>query len=237
MRFKRKMFFTLILFLMIFSISFVNANELTQGTNTGDGSTLSASIDDSLDDIRLDSVNISTSSKLDLSGDVQNTDEIDYCLTNEFQILRANNDEQILGAGTPYVDNTTFANGGTAQQVIERIRDLSNQYGDSGGAILYLNGQTFSGGGTLQADYQILTIKNVKVIGGSVDNPTKMATFTNQGLVFNFRGRSADWGTKFYANSGYNLVNVSFYYLNAEYTFLQFAGGGSLTDCVVDHCQ
>ena len=179
---------------MIFSISFVNANELTQGTNTGDGSMLSASIDDSLDDIRLDSVNISTSSKLDLSGDVQNTDEIDNCLTNEFQILRANNDEQILGAGTPYVDDTTFANGGTAQQVINRIRDLSNQYGDSGGAILYLNGQTFTDGGTLSANrYEIITIKNVKVIGGSVDNPTNIATFTASDLVFNFRVQSSEF--------------------------------------------
>ena len=64
-----------------------------------------------------------------------------------------------------------------------------------------------------------------------------MATFTASDLVFNFRGQSSDWGTKFYPDSGCNLLNVSFYYINAKNKFLQFAGGGSVTDCVVDHCQ
>ena len=288
MRLKRSLFFTLILFFMIFSVSFVSASDIpTNDINTNTLSTISENnmaIENSNDitvELNEDS---STSSQADETqftdetknneSEFQSTDETenvkneapilgasddgylacenqilaaadDGCLDDENQILSADNN-QILRAGTPYIDNETFYNGctATAQDVINTIRDLSSRYGDSSGAVLYLNGNTFSGRGELQAgDGQIIEIKNVKVIGGTVNDPTRMATFTtadqwsSEGIALNFRGRSSDWGTQFYSNSGYSLTNVSFYYLDSQCKLFQFAGGGTLTDCVIDHCQ
>ena len=60
MRIKRTLFFSLILFLIIFSISFASADELTTTDNTNELSELSVSndisIDESLNDVNLDSI-------------------------------------------------------------------------------------------------------------------------------------------------------------------------------------
>ena len=121
MRLKRDLFFTLILFLIIFSISFVSASELTYDTNTDELTTLSVSdvnsidedlndvkldsveensndelihsVDDNLDESELNSIDDTSSPSLDLEDDEQDIDEIESndCLTlnDKAQLLRA----------------------------------------------------------------------------------------------------------------------------------------------------
>ena len=111
MRNKRHLFFILILFLIISSVSFVCASEnVTHNGNTKEIATLSFS-DDSADedvtDVHLDSVKKSSNSALGLAGDAQNTNDTgnDSCLTDKSQILRASNDGRIDEKGILTVKN------------------------------------------------------------------------------------------------------------------------------------
>ena len=231
MHFKRYLFFTLILFLIVFSMSFVSANEnSTNDQQVSELMTLSISDDINYDDnVKFDSVNASLKATLDQVYDAQNTDEIEseVCLTNEAQLLRASNDEPVLGAAVENMDS------GTAQEVVNKILEMSN----NGGGTLYLNGGTYTGSGTLQAArYSHPEISNVRVIGGSQSDPTQMAIFTDGGPVLKFRGTPRDWGTKFYSDSGYIVRNLTFQYLKANNKFIEF-DGGSLIDTVIDHCE
>ena len=235
---RRKLFFILMLVLIILTTSFVAAADNVT-SEVGDDTMLSVSDDVVVEENdEHNSVEKSSGSVLGLAKDVQSDkNESEKNLTkNDAQVLGVSNN-QLLSAPSPYIDDSTFPNGGTAQQVINRIKQLSDTYKNTGGAILYLNGKTYSGNGELKSpDHQIFEIKNVKVIGGTRQDPTKMATFTSDAISLNFRGGSSDWGTKFYPDSGWNLKNVSFYYLDSKCKLFQFAGG-SLTDCVIDHCQ
>uniref|UniRef100_UPI003869D974 DUF11 domain-containing protein n=1 Tax=Methanobrevibacter sp. TaxID=66852 RepID=UPI003869D974 len=272
MRNKRHLFFILILFLIISSVSFVCASEnVTHNGNTKEIATLSFS-DDSADedvtDVHLDSVNKSSNSALGLAGDAQNTNDTgnDSCLTDKSQLLRASNDgridekgiltvknaqllgvpnnQPVLGAA-PYEDSTTFANGGTAQQVINRIKELSDVYGDSGGAILYLNGKTYTGTGTIQCYYpgQYIYIKNVHVIGGTKAKPDMMATFTSDmwgNPVLNFKAQKnsseGSGHSDYFSTSGVRLEDITFEYLNSTQKLFEF-DGGSLTRVVINECE
>ena len=139
MRNKRHLFFILILFLIISSVSFVCASEnVTHNGNTKEIATLSFS-DDSADedvtDVQLDSVKKSSNSALGLAGDAQNTNDTgnDSCLTDKSQILRASNDERILGAPV------NVMSGGSSQDIMDAI----DAFKDSGGTI-YLNNMTYN---------------------------------------------------------------------------------------------
>ena len=171
MRFKRYMFLTLILFLTIFSISFVGATEnVTYNQNTGEQSTLSMSDVDPIDgnlNTNVDSVDEADDDSLGkASEDTIDEIEIDGCLTddNGTQLLRSSNDleiknveiigaedgVEILGASNdePVLgDNQYLYNDGTAQDVMDAIVRCS----ESNGGTVYLNGHTFSGGVTLTA--------------------------------------------------------------------------------------
>ena len=139
MRNKRSLFFILILFLILFSTSFVSASENLTHDNTNE---MMLSVDDSDTieneklNINLDSVSQSSVSTPDQVDDAQNTDEIENesCLTysEKAPILGASNDEPILGA-----DQNLY--GGTARQVMDAIIACSN----SGGGTVYLNGGTY----------------------------------------------------------------------------------------------
>lgn len=267
MRLKRSLFFTLILFFMIFSVSFVNASDTsTNDLDTNESMILSTVPEENILAENTDIISNEDSSSIGQTDESQNTGETennenalilrasnDEFLTDETQALAAVNDEtlflgvddnQILRAGTPHIDNYTFAADSTASNLINRIKALSDQYGDSGGAILYLNGHYFSGNANLNAPAGgFITIKNVKVVGGTVSNPNLMARFDgSSGYILNFNGygqrilEASGWKIGYYSTSGVNLINVTFENLNSSTKLLGFAGGGTLDGCVVNNC-
>uniref|UniRef100_UPI00386342BD Cna B-type domain-containing protein n=1 Tax=Methanobrevibacter sp. TaxID=66852 RepID=UPI00386342BD len=96
MRFKRCIFLTLMLFLTIFSISFVAASEnVTYDQNTGELNTLSMSdvtpIEGASNTLTVDSVDETG----DYSLDTASEDEIEIDSNNENKLLRASNDVEI----------------------------------------------------------------------------------------------------------------------------------------------
>ena len=124
MRIERKLFFTLILFLIIFSISFVSASEnLTCDSNTGELTTLSVcddtsieydltkiksdsiesnsndgimnSVDENLNESKLNSIEGSSNPQLDQGNDEQDIDEIE---SND--CLTLNDKAQLLRASS-----------------------------------------------------------------------------------------------------------------------------------------
>ncbi|MBR3155326.1 MAG: DUF11 domain-containing protein, partial [Methanobrevibacter sp.] len=107
MRFKRCMFLTLILFLTIFSISFVVASEnVTYDQNTGELNTLSMSdaspIRETSNTLAVDSIDEADYNSLGTDSEIDDEIEIDY--NNETNLLRSsndveiNNDDNIIGA-------------------------------------------------------------------------------------------------------------------------------------------
>ena len=233
MRDKRCLFFILILFLIIFSTSFVSASEdLAHGDTNGKImlSNDSVAIDnDKLSNVNLDSIDEAADSTLGLVDDAKNTNEIEnesrLTFNDKTPILGVSNDEPVLGAAVNL-------RGGTAQDVMDEIwRNRGT------GNIIYLNGGTYTGSGTLTANRNSHpVISDVTVIGGSEDNPEQMAVFTDGGPVLTFRGTPQNWGTRFYGDSGYEVRNVVFKHIKAEQKFIQFCSG-SVIDCVIDDCE
>ena len=179
MRFKREMFLTLILLLTIFSLSFASASEIgTYEQNTGE----------------LNSISISDIDPIDANlNNVNDIDEIetDDCLTNngtqllrssndekdeDLEMLRAGNDVDILGASNdePMLGDRE-PQGNTIQAVFEAIRLCS----EDGGGTVYLNNQTYTV--VWYPQPQVSSIRNVRVVGGTRNNPNLMSTFTTQG--------------------------------------------------------
>ena len=165
MRIKRYFGFSLILFIMIFSMSFVYANDnVTNDINSNDLSAVSAQADVNLnenlndeslnsvdtqvsDEIKSDSAKVSSTSK-DLADENIIADEIesdeiesDEKLTNNGKVptLRASSDEEILGAMDHVLE------GGSASDVMYWIQQISN----NGGGTLYLSGGTYTGQATM----------------------------------------------------------------------------------------
>jgi FKBP-type peptidyl-prolyl cis-trans isomerase len=151
MRIKRTLFFSLILFLIIFSISFASADELTTTDNTNELSELSVSndisIDENINDAKIDSVEnqkandvksnsseeLSSSDK-DLKDGALNTNEIesDECLED-------NNNGKVPTLQANKLGLDINMTGGSAQDVMNNIVRISR----SGGGTLYLNGGTY----------------------------------------------------------------------------------------------
>lgn len=248
MRNTKSLLFILILFLIIFSTSFVSASENLTHTDTN-GDTLSLSdqsaIDeDSLNDIKLDSIDQSSDSKLGLGNDAQNTNEIENesCLTYvRTPILGVSNDEPVLGTD----QHLNGYGDGSAQDVINAIVQCSN----SGGGTVYLYGRTYNGQATLTAgnnQYATMDITNVRVVGGDPNNPNRIATFNpgNDGTSLTFKGYSTGipgqntpWGSQrqgYYSTSGVNLRNVVFENLKCNQRMFNFASG-SLTNVVFNN--
>ena len=274
MRIKRTLLFSLILFLMIFSISFVSANENAVGdVDANELSTLSVSTDiqtdesinevvldsddnQGLEDVSSNSNEESSTSNLDLKDGTSNNDEIeddvslsnesdedssiesDECLTNNGKVptLRANP----LGA-----DHTL--NGGSAQAVMDMIQQISRE----GGGTLYLNGGTYQGSahariwtGNGYRDVgrnEVINISNVRVVGGNQTHPDQIAIFqpdsrTSTSLAFSGYGTWETNATRYYADSGINLTNVTFENLNCTGRFFSF-NSGNLTDCVFNNLE
>ena len=113
MRDKRSLFFSLILFLIIFSTSFVSASEnITHDDTKMTLSADSVAIDaDKLNSVDLDSIDESSDSALDQADDARNTNEIEnesrLTLNDKAPILGVSNDEAVLGATVPnYITDT-----------------------------------------------------------------------------------------------------------------------------------
>ena len=217
MKNTRSLLFILILFLILFSTSFVSANDNLTHTDTK-GDALSATdgsviVENSLNEINLDSIDQSSDSASDQVDDAQNTDEIDddgyLTYVNEAPILGASNDEPVLGADR-------HVSGNTVQDIINEM--FNAQSGD----IIFLDGKTYSGSGSRQW-WHSQNLDGITVYGGSYIGDPTMATFSNQGY------------TVFLSDC--NLNNVRFENINASTQLFWFAGSGSLTNCVINNCE
>ena len=242
------------LFLIIFSASFVSASEdLTHGDTDGK-MTLSAdsvAIEDRLSNVNLDSIDESTDSTLGIVDDVQNTNEIEnksrLTFNDKAPILGVSKDEPVLGT-----DQHLNEGDATAARVMKAIQDCS----DSNGGTVYLYGRNYTGTATLKADQnKIIYIKNVKVVGGSPENPNQMATFDpgHDGTALSFEGYNepipgvyipieTDWGefnlqkAGYYNTSGVSLTNVVFENIKNTQRMFSFSSG-SLTNCVFNNFE
>ena len=267
-------FFSLILFLIIFSISFVSASEnITNDAYANELSAAPVSTDvqndecisdvslDSEDNQNLDEVSLSSNeesstSNTDLKDGTSNNDEIeeDVSLSNENdedssiesdEYLPNNGKVPTLQANQLGADHTL--NGGSAQDVMDMIQQISRE----GGGTLYLNGGTYTGGahariwtGNGYRDVgrnEVINISNVRVVGGSQTNPNQVAIFrpdsrTSTSLVFSGYGTWETNATRYYADSGINLTNVTFENLNCTGRFFSF-NSGNLTDCVFNNLE
>ena len=253
---KRKLFFILILVLIILSMSFVSAADNI--TSDVGGETVLSVTDDTAVDENVENVSVEESgSVLGLADNQSDENESeDNLADSDVQVLGVSNDE-ILSA-SPYIDKYFENNGGTPKDVINRIKYLSDNYKNSGGAILYLygkdyNAQAWQNGGSGElaglSKTQTYEIKNVKVIGGSPQNPNLIAHFTNlqayqcafvftaykENLPYTFR-ESPNTRSGFYGTSGYNLINVTFENLESSSKLLTM-NGGSMKDCVIKNCK
>ena len=136
MRIKRTLFFSLILFLIIFSISFASADELTTTDNTNELSQLSVSndisIDENINNVQLDSVenqnvnNIKSNSSEELSS--SDKDLKDGALnTNEIEsdeCLEDNNNGKVPTLQANKLGLDINMTGGYAQDVIPERASL-----------------------------------------------------------------------------------------------------------------
>jgi hypothetical protein len=286
------MFLTLMLFLTIFSISFVVASEnVTYDQNTGELNTLSMSdvnpiegtsntlTVDSVDDADVNSLGTASEDEIEIndnsnetkllrsSNDVEIDDNDDNILDagkdlkvlgasnddleinddnglvlfgaeNGLEVLGASNDEPVLRAYDIRADQRGWT---TAQQVMDGIWECSQ----NDGGTIYLCGRTFSGTGTLTAN-RLEYIRNVRVVGGSPEDSSLIATFdpgnpTTNTLTFigSHRAhypRAPDWSQGGYSDTAYNLVNVTFENLKCTARFFSF-NCGSLTDCVFNNLE
>ena len=286
MRFKRYMFLTLMLFLTIFSISFVCANEnLTYEQNAGELSSLSDlnPIDavnenvDFIDEANDDSLAQTSGNEnndlvnneshlLRSSNDVENEKSVEKLgaantldilgasndengleilgAGNDLTILGASNDEnglEILGAGNdltilgasndePVLGDTINFYGGSIEQIFDAIVNADP------GDIIYLNGQTYRGGYWRAPVQNHKVISNVKVLGGSADNPNQIATFevNSDASVFSFAGAQRDG--EYISDNGYDFVDVTFENLRSTGRMFYFQSG-SLTNVVFNNIE
>lgn len=217
---KRSLFIILILFLILFSTSFVSASEHLTHDNAKEIMTLSVDSDtidnDKLNNINLDSMVYLSDSTQDQVDDAQKTDEIENesCLTynDKAPILGASNDDPILGAEV-HANSQGWT---TAAQVMEGI------FRASPGDIIYLDGMTFTGN-TGRPWWASNTLTGVTVYGGSYAGDTAKATFTGDGYVLNFGDT--------------RLNGVRFENMNFRNSMFWFAGGSTMTDCVFNNLQ
>ena len=231
---------------MIFSISFVSANENAVGdVDANELSTLSVSTDiqtdesinevvldsddnQGLEDVSSNSNEESSTSNLDLKDGTSNNDEIedDVSLSNESdedssiesdECLTNNGKVPTLRANPLGADH----NGGTYQGSAHARIWTGNGYRDVG-------------------RNEIINISNVRVVGGSRTNPNQVATFqvgsTSTSLAFSGYGTWDGNGNRYYADSGINLTNVTFESLNCTGRFFSF-NSGNLTDCVFNNLE
>ena len=249
MRIKRTLFFSLILFLIIFSISFASADELTTTDNTNELSQLSVSndisIDENINNVQLDSVenqnvnNIKSNSSEELSS--SDKDLKDGALnTNEIEsdeCLEDNNNGKVPTLQANKLGLDINMTGGSAQDVMNNIVRISR----SGGGTLYLNGGTYGGSGNITAGpNEIINITNVRIVGGNESNPNQMATFSSTGIALTFSGSQAtdpiDGHRGFTNSSGIALQNVVFENIRSNGRMFRFSSG-SLTNVVFNNLE
>ncbi|WP_407374826.1 right-handed parallel beta-helix repeat-containing protein, partial [Methanobrevibacter sp.] len=244
-------------------MSFASASDqLTNDTNTDALSMMSADdveIDENFKNGKLNSIDTLSTSLLDQADEKDNNGSV-KSLTDEPQLLRANNDgrilsvsndEQILGA------YDISLSGGT----MENIRDAILEISANGGGTLYLNGGTYTGASKILAGTfdesqgdnwwdgdsanrpDKVYISNVRIYGGSQIGDNLMANFGDSwdyALTFGVKNSKSPFipgsGKRGYSsNYGCILNNIIFENLNATTRLVNFQSG-SLTDCVINNC-
>uniref|UniRef100_UPI0025F72C22 right-handed parallel beta-helix repeat-containing protein n=1 Tax=uncultured Methanobrevibacter sp. TaxID=253161 RepID=UPI0025F72C22 len=232
MHVKRNLFFILMLVLIILSFSFVAAADNATSEIGNEIGILAVSDECIVDE------NFNDNSKLSISENVQDLDVNDSKTLNknDAQLLGVSNDEPVLGAVHTY----TFDSDSTAKAIADKILEFRNT-----GGIIYLNGKTFNAinpnwytqySGDIKAgDNEILEINNVKVFGGSPDNPNLMATLLSSGYGFNFHGKDTGNWRETWGTSGCKLVNVTFENINATGGLVNFASG-YVINCTINNC-
>ena len=222
---KRNLFFILMLVLIISTTSFVcAADNITD--NTGNEIVKLAVSDECVVE------EIDESSKLGITNEVHDleVDDSENLTGSDAQLLGVPNNEPVLGAVPTY----TFTSDSTTRAITDKIFEFR----DSGG-IIYLNGKSFQGTGDIKAgDYQILEIKNVKVVGGSPTNPNLRATLLHTGgYGINFHGREHNYNWReTYGSSGCKLINVTFENIDAPNAGLVNFASGYVINSTINNC-
>ena len=220
MEFNRYLFFILTLFLILFSISFVSANELTQADT--DNIIMLSDYDDGIDDMQLnefipDSVNDSSKSLLSLSNDALNTDGIE-----DNSILSSYNENvPLLGKEIPPWASVNLYNG-TVEDIANAIR-ANPQY-----AIICLNGGNYTGVGDDNAGVWLsgIDLNTVWIYGGSPnDDGKKVANINCTAYALWFGGCRLD-------NLRFSNVNVS-----SSFVYCVGSDRGYMRDTIFEDCQ
>jgi len=225
MQYRRNLFFILILVLIILSMSFVSAAD--NSTNDSGNEIVGLHVQDEC------AVTEENNSKI--------------LAENDAQLLGVNNNEAILGA-EPTILN--FYSGEDPDNIRNAIALAT------GPTIIYLNNGTYNGRITFDIDKQPgldpnnlkntkVEIKDIKIIGGSQNNPNLKATIApinpwessinfagfHEAMPADPKGRHG-----YYGSSGYDLVNFTIENIYSP-TKLFNIGGGSMTNCVIDNCE
>ncbi|AMD18401.1 hypothetical protein TL18_10510 [Methanobrevibacter sp. YE315] len=168
------------------------------------------------DTLKLDSINESSDSAAGLADDARNTDEIgnDGCLTyvNKAPVLGVSNDEPILGRDI----HASQENWQSTQDFIDGL------FSASPGDVIYLDGRTFTNGGSHQW-WQSNDLNGITVYGGSSPDDTRMATFQNGGYTWTLNGVS--------------MTNVLFKNIRFTASGIWDTGGGSWTNVDFINCE
>ena len=181
MRFKRCMFLTLILFLTIFSISFVVASEnVTYDQNTGELNTLSMSdaspIRETSNTLAVDSIDEADYNSLGTDSEIDDEIEIDY--NNETNLLRSSNDVEINND-----DNIIGAENG--KNILGAVNDLEI---DNNSLIVLDTGNDLEILGASNDDNIIGAENDLEILGASNDEPVLGAAID----VYNQYGHDMD---------------------------------------------
>ena len=210
MNLKREMFIFFLLFLLIFSISVVSANEKSLDDSSTDELILLSNDNNMLANAINDEVTADTldDSSADLSAQDTENQGISESKTIQKNILGASNIEE-----TPLKANPTIINlnGGTVQNIMNTMSNNPN-------SIIYLNGKTYTGVGTITSK----TFNNITIIGGSQSNPNTMAIFNTNLWPFKFKNC--------------NLTNITFKSLKGDHHLFNISGG-TTSFSVFDNCQ
>ena len=222
MRNKRGLFFILILFLILFSTSFVCASEATQDTDD----IIQISVPDTngvgensyVDDVSLGS-DQSSESVLGLSYSSQNTNESE----NDNNCLTLSNEESELLQERPRPPFATVnLYGGTIEDITNAIRENPGP-----NTIICLNGGNYTGVGEDQkggSNLNGVSLQRVWIYGGSVENPDLIANIDVNGWAIWMGDTKVD--------------DVRFSNINVSCNFLYFVGdNGYANDLIIENCQ
>ena len=218
MRYKRSLFIILMLFLILFSTSFVCASDSLTHNVSSERTTLSISDDSVIDEGNsLRSTDDSSEAILGREN-AQDTDEIENgSLTNDAR-LRVSNDEPVLGAE---IHAEEFVARYDGQYSVQNI--INEMYRCQPGDIIFLDGKTFTGRGDRHPEWGHTNLNGVTVYGGSYIGDTAMATLDNNGYTMYF--------------SGSTMTDVTFENIRFTGCGIWDSGGGAWNNVVLKNVE